>query len=70
MYDPTSSKGVKMTQFDQRQFEGVIIDELFYLTDSLADVDSFRKVNEQEAMNIKSREIISVSPKLNVYVKN
>ena len=70
MYDPTSSKNVKMTQFDERQFDGVLTDELFYMTNELSDVNSFRKINEQEAMNIKTREHVEVPSRQKVYVKN
>lgn len=70
MYDPLNPSDVKMTQFDERFFEQVIVDELFYMTDDISDVNSHRKINEQEAMNIKSRQLIQLSPKLKVYVKN
>ena len=70
MYDPLNPSDVKMTQFDERFFEQVIVDELFYMTDNVSDVNSHRKINEQEAMNIKSRQMIQLSPKQKVYVKN
>ena len=70
MYDPLNPSDVKMTQFDERFFETVIVDELFYMTDKVTDVDLHRKINEQEAMNIKTRQFIQLSPKQKVYVKN
>ena len=70
MYDPLNPSDVQMTQFDERFFDTVIVDELFYLTSDRADVNSHRKLNEQEAMNVKTRAIIQLSPKLKVYVKN
>ena len=69
MYDPLNPSNVQMVEFDERFFEGVIVDELFYLSNNLNDVDSHRKLNEQEAMNVRSREIVQVDPKRKVYVK-
>ena len=70
MYDPLNPSGVRMVEFDERFFEAVIVDELFYLSNDAGDVDSHRKLNEQEAMNVRSREIIQLSPRLKVYVKS
>ncbi len=68
-YDP-SSPTAKMTDYEDRKFEDVNIDELFYLSDNLNDVNSFRKISEEEAMNIRTREVEMVQPKTKVYVKN
>lgn len=69
MYDPMNPSA-KMTDHEQRTFDGVIVDELFYMTDKLKDTNSYRKLNEQEAMVIKTREVVEFSPKQTVYVKN
>ena len=68
-YDP-SRPTANMTDYEDRKFEEVNVDELFYLSDNLRDVNSFRKINEEQAMNIRTRVIESVQPKTQVYVKN
>ena len=69
MFDPMSANS-KMTDHEQRRFESVLVDELFYMTDELTDTNSYRKLDEQKAMIIKTREIVEFQPRQNVYVKN
>ena len=59
-----------MTDYEDRKFEEVNVDELFYLSDDIKDVNSFRKISETEAMNIRTREVEPVQAKTGVYVKN
>lgn len=69
MYDP-SQANAKMTDYEERRFDGVLVDELFYVSNNKSDTNSYRKLNEQTAMNIRSREVLEFDQKLVVYVKN
>tara|TARA_R100000081_G_scaffold52398_1_gene25435 strand:- start:116 stop:340 length:225 start_codon:yes stop_codon:yes gene_type:complete len=69
MYDP-SQPNAKMTDYEERRFDGVLVDELFYVSNDKKDTNSYRKLDEQTAMNIRSREVLEFDQKLVVYVKN
>lgn len=68
-WDPTQANA-KMVEYEERYFESVLVDELFYLSNKRNDADSFRKIDEQTAMNIRSRETFQFELKKPVYVKN
>lgn len=68
-YDPSQPTN-NLYDMDERQFDNIIIDEIFYKTNNPADSQSYRKLDEGTAMNIKTRQTERISPRATVYVKN
>lgn len=66
-YDP--AKG-NLYDMDSRTFDNVIVDEIFYKTDNVRDAQSYRKLDEVTAFNIKERVKETFASSQTVYVKN
>ena len=63
-------KGTLDDDYEHFLFEDLQKEELFYFSDDPRDNVMYRKLNDTEAMGIKSREIVSVYRRAHTYVKN
>ena len=68
-FDPNTQSS-NLYDMDARTYDQIIVDEIFYKTDNPRDKVSYRKLDEQTALNIKTRQQVSVPSRTTVYVKN
>ena len=65
-YNPSS---VNVTDFQPAKFGDLEVDELFWENTGTNDNPAFRKINENQALNTKTRLITNVSQTVNIYQK-
>ena len=68
-FDPNTPSS-NMYDMDPRSFDQIIVDEIFYKNNDTRDNQSYRKLDEQTAFNIKKRTTESIQSNTTVYVKN
>ena len=61
--------GVNIPEYDEFSFSELENDDLFWRTNVGIDVQPHRKLNADQGINLKSREIINVEPHTKVYIK-
>ena len=65
-YNPSS---VNVTDFQPAKFGDLEVDELFWENTGTNDNPAFRKINENQAMNLKTREVITFESRTVIYQK-
>ncbi len=60
---------VNVPEYDEFSFGSLEEDDLFWRTNVGIDTQPHRKVGLNEAINLKSREIINIEPHTKVYIK-
>lgn len=68
-FDPNTPSS-NLYDMDARTYDQIIVDEIFYKTNNPRDEVSYRKLDEQTALNIKTRQQESIPSRTTVYVKN
>jgi len=56
-------------EYDEFTFSSLETDELFWRTNVGVDTQPHRKTGVNEALNLKSREIVTIPPNTKVYIK-
>ena len=56
-------------EYDEFTFSSLENDDLFWRTNVGVDTNPHRKINENQAMDLKTRQLFDVSPHTKVYIK-
>jgi len=65
-YNPSS---IGVTDFEPIKFGDLEVDELFWENAGTGNNPAFRKINENQALNTRTRLITNVSRTVNIYQK-
>ena len=67
--DIYNKPATNIPEYDEFTFSSLETDELFWRTNVGVDTQPHRKTGVNEALNLKSREIVTIPPNTKVYIK-